>query len=83
MIPILVKAKRLKYFCDFSRCLTSTTNIGKFNSTKISWLQNDWKIASNIDQSINDSSHRILKEMQLLMDERYPLYINCHGIENL
>ena len=24
-----------------------------------------------------------MKEMQLLMGERSPLYINCHGIENL
>ena len=40
-------------------------------------------MAENIDQLINDSSHRIMKEMQLLMGERYPLYINCHGIENL
>ena len=24
-----------------------------------------------------------MKEMQLLMGERYPLGINCHGIENL
>ena len=40
-------------------------------------------MAQNIDQSINDSSYGIMKEMQLLMGERYPLYINCHGIENL
>ena len=40
-------------------------------------------MAQNIDQSINDSSYRIMKEMQLVMGERYPLYINCHGIENL
>ena len=38
-------------------------------------------MAQNIDQSINDSSHKIMQEMQLLMDESYPLYINCHGIE--
>ena len=25
----------------------------------------------------------MIKEMLLLMGERYPLYINCHGIENL
>ena len=37
----------------------------------------------NIDQFINDFSHRIMKEIQLLMGERYPLYINGHGIENL
>ena len=37
----------------------------------------------NIDQSINDSSHRIMKEMQLFMVERSALHINCHGIENL
>ena len=36
-----------------------------------------------MDQSINDSSHRIMKEMQFLMGERYPPHINCHGIENL
>ena len=40
-------------------------------------------MAENIDQSLNDFSHRIMKEMQLLMDERYPLGINCLGIENL
>ena len=40
-------------------------------------------MAENIDQFINDFSHRIMKEMQLLMGERYSLYINCHGIENL
>ena len=40
-------------------------------------------MAENIDQSINDFSHRIMKEMQLLMGERYPLGINCLGIENL
>ena len=32
---------------------------------------------------MSDFSYRIMKEMQLLMGERYPLYINCHGIENL
>ena len=32
---------------------------------------------------MNDFSHRIIKEMQLLMGERYPLYINYHWIENL
>ena len=32
---------------------------------------------------MNDFSHRIMKEMQLLMGERYPLGINCLGIENL
>ena len=36
-------------------------------------------MAQNIDQCINDFSHRIMKEMQLLMGERYPLYIYCHG----
>ena len=46
-------------------------------------VDNDGKMAQNIDQGINDSSHRIMKEMQLLMGERYPLDINCHGIENL
>ena len=40
-------------------------------------------MAQNIDHLINDLLHRIMKEMQLLMGERYPLYINCHGIENL
>ena len=40
-------------------------------------------MAQNIDQGINDFSHRIMKEMQLLLGERYPLYINCHEIENL
>ena len=34
-------------------------------------------------QCINDFSHRMMKEMQLLMCERYPLGINCLGIENL
>ena len=41
------------------------------------------KWPKNIDQFINDFLHRIMKEMQLLMDERYPLYINCHGMGNL
>ena len=40
-------------------------------------------MAKNIDQSINDSSHRIMKEMQLLKGERYPPHINCYWIENL
>ena len=40
-------------------------------------------MALNIDQCINDFSHRIMKEMQILMGERYPLGINCLGIENL
>ena len=40
-------------------------------------------MAYNIDQGINDFSQRIMKEMQLLMGERYPLGINCLGIENL
>ena len=40
-------------------------------------------MAQNIDLFINDFSHRIMQEMQLLKGERYPLYINCHGIENL
>ena len=34
-------------------------------------------------QCINDFSQRIVKEMQLLMGERYPLGINHLGIENL
>ena len=40
-------------------------------------------MAENSDQSINNSSHRIMKEMQLLMGERYASFINCHRIENL
>ena len=40
-------------------------------------------MAKNIDQFINDLSHRIMKEMQLLIGERYPLGINFLGIENL
>ena len=40
-------------------------------------------MAQNIDQFINDLSHRIMKEMQLLMGEKYPLGINFLGIENL
>ena len=40
-------------------------------------------MAQNIDEFINDFLHRITKEMQLLMGERYPLGINCLGIENL
>ena len=40
-------------------------------------------MAQNIDQCINDLSHRIMKEMQLLMGERYPLGTNFLGIENL
>ena len=57
--------------------------MGKFNFTKISWLIDYCKMAQNIDQFINDLSHRIMKEMQLLMGERYPLGINFLGIENL
>ena len=40
-------------------------------------------MAQNIDQFVNNFSQRIMKEMQLLVGERYPLYINCLGIENL
>ena len=40
-------------------------------------------MAQNIDQCINDFSHRIVKEMHLPMGERYPLGINFLGIENL
>ena len=40
-------------------------------------------MAQNIDQCINDLAHRIMKEMQLLMGERYPLGINFLGTENL
>ena len=40
-------------------------------------------MTQNSDQCINDFSHRIMKEMQLLMGERYPLGINCLEIENL
>ena len=51
MIQILVlKAERLKYFCELSHCLTGTRSIGKFNCIKISWLQSDWKRAQNIHQ---------------------------------
>ena len=39
-------------------------------------------MAQNIDQCINDFSYTIMKEMQLLMSERYPLGINCLGLEN-
>ena len=34
------------------------------------------KIAQNINQCINDFLHRIMKEMQRLMGERYPPYID-------
>ena len=40
-------------------------------------------MAQNIDQCMNDFLQRIMKEMQLLMGERYPLYFNCNWIENL
>ena len=40
-------------------------------------------MALNIDQSIIESSHRIMNEMQFLMGGRYPPDINCHGSENL
>ena len=60
-----------------------TTHIGKFNFTKISWLIDYWKIAKNIDQCINDFSHKMIKEMQFLLGERYPLGINFLRIENL
>ena len=40
-------------------------------------------MAQNIDQFINDFSHRITKEMQLLKGEGYPLGINFLGTENL
>ena len=40
-------------------------------------------MAQSIDQFINDFSYRKMKEMQLLVGERFPLYINCHGVENL
>ena len=40
-------------------------------------------MAQDIDQCINDFSRRIVKEMQLLMGERYPPGINFLGIENL
>ena len=40
-------------------------------------------MAKNIDQFINDLSHRIMKEMQLLMGERFTLGVNFLGIENL
>ena len=39
-------------------------------------------MAQNIDQCINDLSHRIMKEMQLLMGERYPPGIDFLDIEN-
>ena len=42
----------MKYFCNFSHCLTGTRSIGKFNIMKISWLQNDVKKAKNIDQIV-------------------------------
>ena len=66
IIQILVKSRKQNI----------TTNIGKFNFTEISWLKNDYKMAQNIDQFINDFSQRIMKKMQLLMGERHPLYIN-------
>ena len=40
-------------------------------------------MTQNIDQFINDLSHGIMKEMQLLMGERDPQGINLLGIENL
>ena len=41
-------------------------------------------MAENIDQCMtNDFSHRIMKEIQFLIGERYRLGINCLGIENL
>ena len=41
LFKLQLRAERLKYFCGYSRCLTSTKSIGKFNIMKISWLQND------------------------------------------
>ena len=40
-------------------------------------------MAKNIDQSMNDSSHKIMKEMQLLTGKRYHPDVNCHGIDDL
>ena len=40
-------------------------------------------MAQNIDQCMNDFSHKMMKEMQLLMGERHHLGINFLGIENL
>ena len=37
----------------------------------------------NIDQIMNDPSHRSIKKMQLFVGERHPLHINRHWIENL
>ena len=34
-------------------------------------------------QSVKYSSHRIMKKVQFLTDERYPQYIYCHEIENI
>ena len=40
-------------------------------------------MAQNIDQCISDLAHRIMKEIQLLIGERYPQGINFLGTENL
>ena len=40
-------------------------------------------MAKNIDKCINDFSHRIMKEKQVFMGDRYPLGINYLGTENL
>ena len=44
-LQILVKSQTIDEFCDFVRCLKRFRNIGKVSFTKISWLQNDGKMA--------------------------------------
>ena len=75
MIRILVKSPTSKYFCEFFA--VSHRNIGKFNFSKIPWLQ----YAREIAQIIKDSLHRSLKKMQLFVGVSYPLYIIAIGLK--
>ena len=81
MIQVLFESQKIKVLAFF-HCLTRARSIGKFYFIKISWLQNDSKIAKNIDQIKKDSWHRSIQKMQSFMGERYPLDIFSHGTEN-
>ena len=55
----------MKYFCDFSRCLTSTRSIGKFNFIKFHGCKMTEKWPKTSIKSQELYSHRTIGAMGL------------------
>ena len=82
-ITIYLTAMKSKYFVIFLAFLPALEKWVNSTLQKFHGCKNDWKRPKIFEQIIKDSSHRTTKKMQFLVNERYPLQIYCHGIENL